>query len=90
MGWDNDDRHPARSRRGSAGQRPTGSHAPQELRRRWPPAPYGLRKLVSYRAEAPGQRCAVWSSLGAVERFERKFEDMWSKTTNTSATISER
>lgn len=30
------------------------------------------------------------SSLGAVERFERKFEDMWSKTTNTSATISER
>ena len=30
------------------------------------------------------------SSAEAVERFERKFEEMWVKTSNTSVTISER
>ncbi len=40
-------------------QRPTGSHAPQELCDRRSLAAYGLRELVSDRTQAPGQRSAV-------------------------------
>ena len=90
MGSWYDDRHPARGGRGGPGQRCTGSHAPQKLCRRRPTAAYRFRELVTHGLKRQDNDVLYESSPEAVERFERKLEEMWVKASNTIATIPER
>ncbi len=80
------DQHPARRRRGGAGQRGERSHAPEELRDRRPAPEDGIGELVSHRIEASGQRCRYESSPKAAGQFEEKFTEMWSRAGNSTVT----
>lgn len=90
VGNRHDDRHPACSGCRGSGQRREGSHALKSyaidgrlLRTgsaNW--SPTGLKRQDN--------DVVYESSPEAVERFERKFEEMWVKPSNTIATVPER